>query len=588
MASVFRKRKGHNYFKASASQPVESDPFSFWEEEEEEEDEEEQDDEEDIDIEMPSTSERSQVAEILMDFSLPSLAVVRPSPSPSRGRGRPPKRKRSVGGRPSFSTIGTVSQRGPPPKRKRLMTIQERMHEIVKSRKGAKSSFNKVSAKGWEMIDFKKSAFSYPEPGLEGEFASIYSTRSSETSLLQIFLRQMAPDLVEMMLNNRRAECPEIWTGRKGPFRIGLAEVYKTLACEILITGNQKDPKESEKKKDKKALRSAFEDAQDEILLELGSQQGRIGVQKMEFIHAHFYLCPYSTEEEEDYNEAMLLCKCLLSLVSHLGQHVAGDEKVFHFTGNSQNVRLVESKREVGLWIYELTVRLPNGLPLLVYCYLHSACKKRGESVPVATVVKMWCDAIHEKGSESTILAFDSYYFSNATRECVMREKVRTVASVAGASRFTEVHDFVKGGVEQSGDFSGAYNKESSELYLYNWDPITSIGKKCIWSNTFKKRTSERGVSRYQIPGYDLYNCIFAICDNFNRALRDRTFPHRSGGGKMGYGEMGSYWNFIRSAILQNTINVFLQATGMDVHTLSYKNVCKTLSIDLFRYAMGL
>ena len=77
------------------------------------------------------------------------------------------------------------------------MTIQERMHEIVKSRKGAKSSFNKVSAKGWEMIDFKKSAFSYPEPGLEGEFASIYSTRSSETSLLQIFLRQMTPDLVE-------------------------------------------------------------------------------------------------------------------------------------------------------------------------------------------------------------------------------------------------------------------------------------------------------------------------------------------------------------------------------------------------------
>ena len=570
--------KGRNYFDPS-SQPAPDDLSP------------------DFEASDASSEDMSEVEEIaptasdvpLMEFRLHRVAQGDEATVVKVGRPSK-KKKRKTGGRSSVSDLHSVDYRAVhPPKLKKCMTIQERMNSIMQSRKGTKGVQEKPSAKGWDLVDFKKSTFTYPSAGLEGEFTTLYSTLPSETSLLQIFLRQLSPRLLKLILYNRKSQSPESWTRVSGPRRIGLREIYQTLACEIRITGYQQKPVESEKVKDKKALRQAFCDAQEEIFEDLNlTWRDRIGVQKMEFIHANFYLCPYTQSVEEGApSESDLLSVGMLSLVSKIGQHLAGDEKVFHLTGRSQNVRLVESKKEVGLWIYELTTRLVSGLPLLLDCLLHSSSKRCGESTPVDSVVKRWCKVVKEKGSSSTILAFDSYYFSNASRLCVMEEGVRTIASVSGSSRFREVHDFVKAGVEQSGDFAGAYNKDTSELYLYHLHPITSIGKKSIWTNTLTIRAHERGASKYHIPGYDLYNCIFAVCDNFNRALHDRTFPHRSGGGRNGHGEMGKYWDFIRSSVIQNTVNIYITARGIDVQSISYRDICKTLSNDLFLYAVS-
>ena len=57
-----------------------------------------------------------------------------------------------------------------------------------------------------------------------------------------------------------------------------------------------------------------------------------------------------------------------LSLVNKLGQWVAGDEKLKHFTGNSGNIRQILSKPDrIGLLFYELVGYLSNGLPYLLH-----------------------------------------------------------------------------------------------------------------------------------------------------------------------------------------------------------------------------
>ncbi len=48
-------------------------------------------------------------------------------------------------------------------------------------------------------------------------------------------------------------------------------------------------------------------------------------------------------------------------------EFVAVDKKGFNMTCEGGNVRLVPSKRELGLWFYELVCLLPNGLPFLIH-----------------------------------------------------------------------------------------------------------------------------------------------------------------------------------------------------------------------------
>ena len=52
------------------------------------------------------------------------------------------------------------------------------------------------------------------------------------------------------------------------------------------------------------------------------------------------------------------ISKGFRSAISKIGRNVAGDEKLFHFTGDSAFVRLVLSKPDkVGFWFYELTTK---------------------------------------------------------------------------------------------------------------------------------------------------------------------------------------------------------------------------------------
>jgi hypothetical protein len=64
---------------------------------------------------------------------------------------------------------------------------------------------------------------------------------------------------------------------------------------------------------------------------------------------------------------------------------VAGDEKLWRFTGNNY-IRLCISKPDkVGFWFYELCARLSNGLPYMLSLLMHNSTE---ENVKVVDIVK--------------------------------------------------------------------------------------------------------------------------------------------------------------------------------------------------------
>ena len=56
---------------------------------------------------------------------------------------------------------------------------------------------------------------------------------------------------------------------------------------------------------------------------------------------------------------SLLISKNFTAILEKLGQYVAGDKKLYHFTGVSGNVRLVMSKPgRMGTWMYEPRARV--------------------------------------------------------------------------------------------------------------------------------------------------------------------------------------------------------------------------------------
>ena len=106
-----------------------------------------------------------------------------------------------------------------------------------------------------------------------------------------------------------------------------------------------------------------------------------------------------------------------LSLV--IGQWVAGDEKLKHFTWNSGNIREILSKPDrIGLLFYELVGYLSNGLPYLLHAMqqtndnVFAANDDTTENMSTNTrVVAKWGEIVGIKQSnDHCVLIFDSVY----------------------------------------------------------------------------------------------------------------------------------------------------------------------------------
>ena len=67
------------------------------------------------------------------------------------------------------------------------------------------------------------------------------------------------------------------------------------------------------------------------------------GFNKVEYLHSHFYINVYEEEEKQ------ALSKIWLNPIIQIGEVVAGDEKVFHYTANHVNTKAVPQKKDVSI-----------------------------------------------------------------------------------------------------------------------------------------------------------------------------------------------------------------------------------------------
>lgn len=67
----------------------------------------------------------------------------------------------------------------------------------------------------------------------------------------------------------------------------------------------------------------------------------KTGFNKMEYLHSHFYINIYEDEENVALNSLWL------RPIIQIGEVVAGDEKVFHYTANHMNTKAVPQKKDV-------------------------------------------------------------------------------------------------------------------------------------------------------------------------------------------------------------------------------------------------
>lgn len=81
-----------------------------------------------------------------------------------------------------------------------------------------------------------------------------------------------------------------------------------------------------------------------------------------------------------------------------------------------------------------------------------------------------------------------------------------------------------------------------------------AVGEKFCLSDAFLPAPDP--LRKFKIPAYDNYKIMFTACDNFNRALHDRKWPHKRDWKKTRR-ELGHQHTFAMAVVLQNTFNLF-------------------------------
>jgi hypothetical protein len=301
----------------------------------------------------------------------------------------------------------------------------------------------------------------------------------------------------------------------------------------------------------------------------------------------------------------MLLTQCFSSIIScnfyqfvlKLGQYIAGDEKLWGFTGNSGNIRLCISKPDrIGFWFYQLCAIFSNGLPYLLKLSMHDSTK---EHVPVASIVKGWIDVVKSIGQDSVpvgqlpnpkcFLSADSYYMAADSRALAMEAGIKFSFSCK-PDRFKNEVKMVHppGHIDKTGEWKGIYNEGTGELFVYHYDTQKGVGIKYNYSKGFIHSMDKAKIKLHanRIPGYDNYKTFFEACDNFNRALHDRYFPHKRGGNGVS-GEDGEHNDFIIACVLQNTFNSYHHINDLNPKDTTFQAMCDELSDDIFQHSFN-
>ena len=180
----------------------------------------------------------------------------------------------------------------------------------------------------------------------------------------------------------------------------------------------------------------------------------------------------------------------------------------------------------MGLWFYELALKLYNGLSYLFHFRLHDV---RQSEECVVNVVQMWCQHVlmgqYVDKDVDTLLVFDSFYHSNATREYLNQQSVKYVGAIH-TNRFKLQVDMLRKKVRKVGDCVGIFNKTTGKIIM-QYDAKAQHGQKEAKIRTAMRNAYRRYVragTHQHRPVINAYKKKFSVYDIFNRQIKYRIY----------------------------------------------------------------
>ena len=179
----------------------------------------------------------------------------------------------------------------------------------------------------------------------------------------------------------------------------------------------------------------------------------------------------------------------------------------------------------VGLWVYELCVKLNNKASYMLDLWLHDAIGNLGEFIPVSKVVRHWGKVVHSFNTArkaDTIFVFDSYYMDDAAREGLAAKKIKFIGAV-NPQRFPTLTRVVREGVNLQGMWKGLWNERRKELIVYSY---TKDGKQyTALSNAYRRLATKSDTKSVPLCS-DMVRCLPHVINLIARL-------------KIGYGHIG-------------------------------------------------
>ena len=355
----------------------------------------------------------------------------------------------------------------------------------------------------------------------------------------------------------------------KGALKVTLSRLYQFMALYLRVQAQQNVPSESKKVTDPQHANLAEASKHFQALFPDLPPMG-VGT-------AEIYLSKLVMNEEDE----QYLSTQFQSIVTSLGQWVAGDEKLFKFAGRSTILRLVPKKPDkLGIWNYELCGRLRDGSSYLLYVRSHIRNRKLGDGVPVSNVVASWGEIVKSKATDGkTVLVADCYYLDDRGRQQLQDLGVKYLCGVQ-AKRFANLTTLAEETVKKAGDYVMLYNDESNELFVHYWFPDVNLGKKYSLTNAFM---AVRGQTpKEYIPAIDDFAAMFATCDHYNRSMKDRSWPHSRRHGAR------QLHNFLMTCVVLNTKNSWADSHGHKSGDVEFQAFLLNLADDVYAHALKL
>ena len=480
-------------------------------------------------------------------------------------------------------------------------TSHEGVDERVAKRQRTEARANVTESSRWLDVDEKNEAFVMRMRPLEHQWGRIFMPHRKH-GLLDIWKKFITPSIMAKLMDTFMAGNNAVGSRKsKGGgttkfvkhLIIDDTKLVQAFAVYIYICTEGKKASEVRKsgrckhdqiKKTVEHLKSKHPNA---------SEKKLCGTASIEIIISRVLLTQdYAAELSENFR----------SILNSVGQNAAGDEKIFHFTGDSSLVRMVpRNPRKAGLCFYQLACKLNVGnkeLPYMMDILLHD---DTSGTTHVVDVVKRWAAAIEEVETQSTIvenrnearsawLIFNSNDTTSRDREYLIDKKQKFIGSVK-PDRFivesTKIHRVNV--ADKIGEWRSIYNPGTNEVFTYHYDIQKGVGKKYCIAHGLEQTVEKQTVDVFsgQIPAYSYYKNMLEVCDNFNRALHNRAWPHTRGGAGVP-GDIGSHHDFFMAVVMQNIRNAWLALNNTDPSSVTFEKSMKDLAYDLYSYSLDI